>query len=82
MYYGNFTTAWSSCFDLFLNYIHIFIIKVFLKKISNLIKSLPISFFFPISLTSHCGYVFSNCFQITKQFLKNVVKKTFFNIFF
>lgn len=32
MYYGNLTTAWFTYFDLVLNYIYIFIIKVFLTN--------------------------------------------------
>lgn len=32
MYYGNLNTAWFTYFDLVLNYIYIFIIKVFLKN--------------------------------------------------
>lgn len=35
MYYGNLTTAWFSSFDLFLNYIYIFIMKVFFKNFQS-----------------------------------------------
>lgn len=74
MYYGNLTTAWSSCFGLFLNYISIFIIKVFIKKKKTKLQTYLLNhflyFFFLISFISRYGYVFSNCIHIIKQFLK------------